>query len=401
MSVSPIASAARRGPAGPLDAHGDGRRAAQPGARRAGRHRRRADRGWALGRRRVPLPRALLHRPRRPVTRARPRRRRGRPTTRRASGRGRGPERLASCRSTQAAVVAHHVPAGSPGVDDPAGPARDGPAAAAGSESTRLPRPAQPMWGPHPRVATRTSPPPMRPAAAGASRSVGRVPSPSCRCTTTGTAGSSCATARPRHDRRPRRAGRQGGQGRLVHRSRAGATAADADGRLQVGGCGRRGGPDSPPMPMPSRRSRTGPWPASPPRAGPATTASTSTSTRRRLDQRRRRHPDPAPRAVPHRWRPPTGVGDARGDPSASAGRCASSPRRSRRLIEDRDRGCRFPGCTATRFVEIHHLARLGRGWSHRRRQPGQPLPVPPRRHRPWGLHASPVTPLATTGSSW
>ncbi len=31
-------------------------------------------------------------------------------------------------------------------------------------------------------------------------------------------------------------------------------------------------------------------------------------------------------------------------------------PRRSRRLIEDRDRGCRFPGCAATRFVEIHHL---------------------------------------------
>jgi hypothetical protein len=31
-------------------------------------------------------------------------------------------------------------------------------------------------------------------------------------------------------------------------------------------------------------------------------------------------------------------------------------PNRSRRLIEDRDRGCRFPCCTATRFVEIHHL---------------------------------------------
>jgi hypothetical protein len=31
-------------------------------------------------------------------------------------------------------------------------------------------------------------------------------------------------------------------------------------------------------------------------------------------------------------------------------------PLRSRRLIEDRDRGCRFPGCTTTRFVEIHHL---------------------------------------------
>ncbi|WP_195908214.1 HNH endonuclease signature motif containing protein [Nostocoides sp. HKS02] len=31
-------------------------------------------------------------------------------------------------------------------------------------------------------------------------------------------------------------------------------------------------------------------------------------------------------------------------------------PLRSRRLVEDRDRGCRFPGCTTTRFVEIHHL---------------------------------------------
>jgi hypothetical protein len=37
-------------------------------------------------------------------------------------------------------------------------------------------------------------------------------------------------------------------------------------------------------------------------------------------------------------------------------------PARSRRLIEDRDRGCRFPGCTATRFVEIHHLEEWARG---------------------------------------
>jgi hypothetical protein len=37
-------------------------------------------------------------------------------------------------------------------------------------------------------------------------------------------------------------------------------------------------------------------------------------------------------------------------------------PPRSRRLIEDRDRGCRFPGCTATRFVEIHHLHDWARG---------------------------------------
>lgn len=31
-------------------------------------------------------------------------------------------------------------------------------------------------------------------------------------------------------------------------------------------------------------------------------------------------------------------------------------PARTRRLVEDRDRGCAYPGCPATRFVEIHHL---------------------------------------------
>jgi hypothetical protein len=36
-------------------------------------------------------------------------------------------------------------------------------------------------------------------------------------------------------------------------------------------------------------------------------------------------------------------------------------PARSRRLIHDRDRGCRFPGCTTTRFIEIHHLHQ----WAH------------------------------------
>ncbi|MEO3937716.1 DUF222 domain-containing protein [Dermatophilaceae bacterium Soc4.6] len=36
-------------------------------------------------------------------------------------------------------------------------------------------------------------------------------------------------------------------------------------------------------------------------------------------------------------------------------------PDRSRRLIEDRDRGCRYPGCCATRHVEVHHLDH----WAH------------------------------------
>ena len=31
-------------------------------------------------------------------------------------------------------------------------------------------------------------------------------------------------------------------------------------------------------------------------------------------------------------------------------------PDRTRRVIERRDRGCRVPGCTADRFVEIHHI---------------------------------------------
>jgi hypothetical protein len=35
-------------------------------------------------------------------------------------------------------------------------------------------------------------------------------------------------------------------------------------------------------------------------------------------------------------------------------------PERTRRLILDRDRGCRFPGCTTTGFLEIHHL----QGWA-------------------------------------
>jgi hypothetical protein len=35
-------------------------------------------------------------------------------------------------------------------------------------------------------------------------------------------------------------------------------------------------------------------------------------------------------------------------------------PERTRRLILDRDCGCRFPGCTSTGFLEIHHL----HGWA-------------------------------------
>jgi hypothetical protein len=37
-------------------------------------------------------------------------------------------------------------------------------------------------------------------------------------------------------------------------------------------------------------------------------------------------------------------------------------PMRTRRLIEDRDRVCRFPGCTATGYLEVHHRVHWSRG---------------------------------------
>jgi len=37
-------------------------------------------------------------------------------------------------------------------------------------------------------------------------------------------------------------------------------------------------------------------------------------------------------------------------------------PTRTRRLIEDRDRGCRFPGCATTRHLECHHLVHWADG---------------------------------------
>jgi hypothetical protein len=36
-------------------------------------------------------------------------------------------------------------------------------------------------------------------------------------------------------------------------------------------------------------------------------------------------------------------------------------PARTRRLVEDRDRVCRFPGCTARGYLEVHHRV----AWSH------------------------------------
>lgn len=53
-------------------------------------------------------------------------------------------------------------------------------------------------------------------------------------------------------------------------------------------------------------------------------------------------------------------IRDENGKP-VSVGRAHRiAPDRTRRLIEDRDGGCRYPGCATTGFLEIHHL----RPWS-------------------------------------
>jgi hypothetical protein len=39
-------------------------------------------------------------------------------------------------------------------------------------------------------------------------------------------------------------------------------------------------------------------------------------------------------------------------------------PMRTRRLVLDRDRVCRFPGCTATGYLEVHHRIPWSRGGS-------------------------------------
>ncbi|MCG8655275.1 HNH endonuclease signature motif containing protein [Yimella sp. NH-Cas1] len=37
-------------------------------------------------------------------------------------------------------------------------------------------------------------------------------------------------------------------------------------------------------------------------------------------------------------------------------------PRRTRRLVHDRDHGCRFPGCGTHRYVEVHHVIHWSKG---------------------------------------
>lgn len=49
------------------------------------------------------------------------------------------------------------------------------------------------------------------------------------------------------------------------------------------------------------------------------------------------------------------------GQPAASGRRARFASRRLNRLLDRRDRGCRFPGCTHTRHLHTHHI----RHWAH------------------------------------
>jgi hypothetical protein len=54
-------------------------------------------------------------------------------------------------------------------------------------------------------------------------------------------------------------------------------------------------------------------------------------------------------------------VEDERGEPLNVGRRTRSIPPALRRALRARDRGCRFPGCTHTRYVDAHHV----RHWAH------------------------------------
>ena len=54
-------------------------------------------------------------------------------------------------------------------------------------------------------------------------------------------------------------------------------------------------------------------------------------------------------------------VEDAEGEPLSVGRKTRSIPPALRRALRSRDRGCRFPGCTHTRYLDAHHV----RHWAH------------------------------------
>jgi hypothetical protein len=55
-------------------------------------------------------------------------------------------------------------------------------------------------------------------------------------------------------------------------------------------------------------------------------------------------------------------IDDASGEPLSVGRQTRAIPAAIRRALKARDRGCRFPGCTHTRFTEAHHVEHWGGG---------------------------------------
>lgn len=55
-------------------------------------------------------------------------------------------------------------------------------------------------------------------------------------------------------------------------------------------------------------------------------------------------------------------VEDARGEPLDVGRKTRTIPPALRRALQSRDRGCRFPGCTHTRYVDAHHVRHWAQG---------------------------------------
>jgi hypothetical protein len=69
---------------------------------------------------------------------------------------------------------------------------------------------------------------------------------------------------------------------------------------------------------------------------------------------------------------------NADGDPLSVGRRTRTIPPAIRRALKRRDGGCRFPGCSATRFVDAHHVHHWTDGGETRNEQPRPALPPAP-----------------------
>lgn len=71
-------------------------------------------------------------------------------------------------------------------------------------------------------------------------------------------------------------------------------------------------------------------------------------------------------------------VFEADGRPVSVGRAFRTVPDRTRIVIEERDRGCRVPGCERSRWLHIHHILHLGGRRGFRYREPDRIVPPAP-----------------------